>query len=288
MYMNSGYIHDALTNVKDKSHPLSIRSCGNYRLDTQPKLPTYRPKGRLDYQIIYVTSGVGHFHFDTVENETIVAAGNMVLFRPKELQKYEYYGADKPEVYWIHFTGYDVKNILRRYGLRDNQRVFRVGTSLEYERIFKQIILELQRCQPDYEELLSLLFRQLLITIHREITSERVQKNEYMEHEMELAASYFNENYHQPISIEAYATSRGMSISWFIRSFRTHFGSTPLQFLTSLRITNAQILLETTNYSVNEIAEIVGYDNPLYFSRLFHKQRGCSPSQYRKQCSGLS
>lgn len=116
MYMNTGYIHDALTNVKDKSQPLSIRSCGNYRLDTQPKLPTYRPKGRLDYQIIYITSGVGHFHFDTVENETIVTAGNIVLFRPKELQKYEYYGADKPEVYWIHFTGYDVKNILRRYG----------------------------------------------------------------------------------------------------------------------------------------------------------------------------
>ena len=54
------------------------------------------------------------------------------------------------------------------------------------------------------------------------------------------------------------------------------------QFITSIRITNSQMLLETTNYAVNEIARIVGYDNPLYFSRLFHKQKGCSPSEYRK------
>ena len=57
---------------------------------------------------------LGHFHFDTVDNETIVPAGNIVIFRPKELQKYEYYGEDKTEVYWIHFTGSDVKNILRK------------------------------------------------------------------------------------------------------------------------------------------------------------------------------
>ena len=41
-----------------------------------------------------------HFHFDNVDNETIVPAGNIVLYRPKELQKYEYYGEDKTEVYW--------------------------------------------------------------------------------------------------------------------------------------------------------------------------------------------
>ena len=46
-------------------------------------------------------------------------------------------------------------------------------------------------------------------------------------------------------------------------------------------MTNAQVLLENTTYSINEIARIVGYNNALYFSRIFHKQKGCSPSQYR-------
>ena len=108
MYLNTGYLNHSHMDFKDKSRPLIVGSCGTYRLSRHPKLPTYRPRGRLDYQIIYITAGCGHFHFDNVNNETIVPAGNIVLYRPKELQKYEYYGEDKTEVYWIHFTGSNV------------------------------------------------------------------------------------------------------------------------------------------------------------------------------------
>lgn len=148
-------------------------------------------------------------------------------------QKYECYGVDKTEVYWIHFTRSDVKNILRKYGFSDKQRVFPVGTLLEYE--------------------------------------------------MNAAAACFHENYNRDINIEEYAASRDMSVSWFIRNFKKYTGSTPMQFIVSLHISNAQILLETTNYAVNEISRIVGYDNPLYFSRLFHKLKGYSPTKHRKR-----
>ena len=283
MYINSSYKNNSVLDFKDKSKPLVVGSCGTYRLSSHPRLPTYRPRGRLDFQIIYIASGRAHFHFGSPENETIVAAGNIVLFRPKEFQKYEYYGIDKTEVYWVHFTGSDGKNILRKYGFPDDRRVFPVGTSLEYERVFKRIILELQRCQEDYEEMLVLLLRHLLITFHRELGKEHTPKNEYLDHEMAAAVSYFNENYNQDINIEEYAASRGMSVSWFIRNFKKYTGTTPMQFVTSIRITNAQLLLETTNYAVNEIARIVGYENPLYFSKLFRKQKGCPPSHYRKR-----
>lgn len=283
MYINSSYKNNSVLDFKDKSKPLVVGSCGTYRLSSHPKLPTYRPRGRLDFQIIYIASGRAYFHFGRPENETIVTAGNIVLFRPKEFQKYEYYGADKTEVYWIHFTGSDVKNILRKYGFPDDRRVFPVGTSLEYERAFKRIISELQRCQDDYEEMLVLLLRHLLIIFHRESGKEHTPKNEYLSHEMEAAVSYFNENYNRDINIEEYAGSRGMSVSWFIRNFKKHTGTTPMQFVTSIRMTNAQMLLETTNYAVNEVARIVGYENPLYFSRLFRKQKGCAPSFYRNQ-----
>ena len=282
MYMNTGYLNHSHMDFKDKSRPLIVGSCGIYRLSEHPKMPTYRPRGRVDFQIIYIAAGCGHFHFDTVDSETIVPAGNIVIFRPKELQKYEYYGEDKTEVYWIHFTGSDVKNILRKYGFPDNERIFPVGTSMEYERVFKRIIIELQRCQDNYEEMLTLLLRHLLIIFQRELSREQVLKNEYLDHEMDTAVTYFNENYNRDINIEEYATSRGMSVSWFIRSFKKFTGSTPMQFIVALRVNNAQVLLETTNYSINEISKIVGYDNQLYFSRLFHKLKGFSPREYRE------
>ena len=283
MYLNSGYLNNSHIDFKDKSRPLIVGSCGTYRLYAHPKLPTLRPRGRLDFQIIYVCAGAVHFHFDHAENDTVVTAGNIVVYRPKEFQKYEYYADDKTEVYWVHFTGGNVKNILRSYGISDDMRVFYVGTSLEYERIFKRMITELQRCQADYEEMLTMLLRHLLILIHRQLTKQHVLKNEYLDSEMDLAAQYFNDNYNTDIRVEDYAASRSMSVSWFIRNFKAYTGSTPLQYLVSIRIANAQALLETTTYTVTEIGRIVGYDNPLYFSRIFHKQNGVSPSEYRKR-----
>ncbi len=172
MYVNSAYLNNSLIDFMDKSKPLIVGSCGTYHLFTHPRLPTYRPKGRLDFQILYIASGKAHFYFNDNGIDTIVNAGNMVIYRPKEPQRYEYFGIDQAEVYWVHFTGNDIKNMLRSYGITDNMHVINTRTSLEYTRIFKQMILELQRHQSDYPEMLTLLLRQLLILIHRQLTTE--------------------------------------------------------------------------------------------------------------------
>ncbi|MCI8314241.1 MAG: AraC family transcriptional regulator [Lachnospiraceae bacterium] len=283
MYVNSAYLNNSLIDFMDKSKPLIVGSCGTYHLFTHPRLPTYRPKGRLDFQILYIASGKAHFYFNDDGTDTVVNAGNIVVYRPKEPQKYEYFGIDQTEVYWVHFTGSDIKNMLRSYGITDNMHVINTRTSLEYTRIFKQMILELQRHQSNYPEMLALLLRQLLILIHRQLTTENKIKNVYLDTEMEKAIQYFNDNYNTEINIEAYAASRGMSVGWFIRCFKQYTGTTPMRYIVSLRITNAQVLLETTDYNVTEIGNIVGYDNPLYFSRIFKKQKGVSPSEYRAQ-----
>ncbi len=281
MYMNVAYWHNTLIDFKDKKHPLFVGSCGTYHLFTRPKLPTHRPRGRLDFQLLYVASGKAHFYFNGTEE--IVTAGHMVIYRPKEEQRYYYYGVDQPEVYWVHFTGNNVKNILRQYGIADSSHVIYTGTSLEYKRIFTQMIQELQMCKENYEELLVLLLRQIFILIRRHSASRPKAINSYLENEMERAVKHFHEHYNTAISIEDYAASRGMSASWFIRSFKEFTGSTPMQYILAIRMMNAQNLLETTEYNVTEIGNIVGYDNPLYFSRLFKKQNGVSPSEFRKK-----
>ncbi len=279
MYANCGYLNNSLIDFKDKSQPLVVGSCGTYRLYKRPKLPTWRPRGRIDFQLLYIASGKGHFFIDG--KEEIVTAGHMVLYHPKEMQKYVYYGADQTEVYWVHFTGNDVKNILRKYNILSHGHIFYTGNSAEYHKIFRKMIQELQLCKPDFEELLALLLRELFIRISRQLT-EGPNLTIYTQEEIEYATQYFNANYNKEISIDDFASSRHMSTCWFIRSFKQHNGITPMQYILSLRIVNAQNLLETTTYNVTEISEIVGYDNPLYFSRLFKKQTGMSPSEYRK------
>ena len=58
---------------------------------------------------------------------------------------------------------------------------------------------------------------------------------------------------------------------------------TPLQYIVSLRITNSMNLMDNTNYNINQIAAAVGYDNAQYFSRLFKKHTGMTPSEYKNR-----
>lgn len=281
MYTDSAYLHNSLIDFMDKTKPLVVGSCGTYHLSTLPKLPTHRPRGRLDFQILYIASGKAHFFFDGVE--TIVSAGHMVIYRPKEEQKYYYYGVDQTEVYWVHFTGRDVKKLLHRYGIEDHVHVIHTGTALEYKYLFLQMIQELKLCKADYEDLLVNHLHHLLIRIHRTLLTEPYSKSRTHAKDFDEAVQYFHKNYHTEININEYAAAHHMSVSWFIRGFKEYTDSTPTQYILSLRISNAQILLETTDYNITEIAEIVGYENPLYFSRLFKKQVGVSPSDFRKQ-----
>ena len=75
MYTNNAYLNNTTIDIKDKSKPLIVTSCGTYHLYTRPKLPTWRPRGRLDYQLLYIAAGKAHFHFDGTEE--IVTAGHM-------------------------------------------------------------------------------------------------------------------------------------------------------------------------------------------------------------------
>ena len=279
MFVNSGYLHDSRAPIKDKSRPLIVTSCGTYRLKTVKRLPTWRPKGRLDYQLLYIVSGKGHFYFHG--EDRVVYAGRMVLIQPRQEQRYEYFGEDKPEVYWVHFTGSDVKNILRSYNIPMDDPIFYSGASSTYSYLFKEMIHELQTSKTGYEDLLTMYLRQIFLLVQRTRQEERPTVSTYIQEEMEFARRYFNEHYNEPISIQEYAESRNMSVCYFQRNFKQIVKHTPMQYLLTIRVNNAASLLETTDYSMAEIAAIVGYEDPLYFSRLFRKIKGVSPRDYR-------
>lgn len=280
MYINAGYLNNSRTDFKDNSTPLVVGSCGTYRLKTRPKLPTCWQKGRRDYQILYVANGKTHFWFDG--REKIVSAGHMVLYKPEEIQKYVYYLEDNPEVFWIHFTGSDVKNILAYHGISLDEHVFYCGVLPDYKALFRKIIQELQLCRYGYEDYIASLFNDILLLVDRQ-QHEQKKATGNVQEQIERAAAYFNENYNTKISIDDYAESLHISTNWFIHNFKQYAGMSPAQYILSLRMVNAQSLLERTTYNIKEISEIVGYENPLYFSRVFKKEIGKSPAQYRKE-----
>lgn len=85
-----------------------------------------------------------------------------------------------------------------------------------------------------------------------------------------------------PLEIRQVAAHYGMSPVQFIRRFRNATGQTPLEYVTALRIGKACLLLEETEDTLDAIAEKCGYESGYYLSRVFLKQKGIRPSEYRR------
>ena len=282
MYINVAYVDEENPNLEDLSVPLRINNCGYYRVHTTPVIETPHPEGRNDYQLLYIAAGKGEFYFKGSKEPTIVTKGNMILFRPGEPQVYYYYAVDKTEVYWVHFTGWKVEEYLERYELPHDENVFFTGVSPDYPWIYNQMIRELQLQRVNHEDMISLYMHHIFITINRYIKERRETKNDTI-NDIERAAHYFKDNYNKQISIEQYAAEHLMSVNWFIHSFKSVMKMSPMQYIISLRISMAKGYLENSAKNISEISNEVGYDNALYFSRLFRKYTGMTPTEYRKR-----
>lgn len=102
-----------------------------------------------------------------------------------------------------------------------------------------------------------------------------------------IAIEYIRHNYANPaLSLQHLTQHLSVSTSYFSNMFKSYTGITFIDFLTRLRIEEAEKLLLTTDYKNYEIAARVGYDDPGYFGSIFKKTVGCSPSEYRKN-SGM-
>ena len=280
MYTNLAYLGEAHEDIVDTSKPILVTAAGYYRVHTSEVIETDRPNGRGDYQLLYISSGKLHLYVDG--EDRIITKGNMLLFRPGEPQLYNLYSADKPETYWVHFTGSDVDLLLDYYGMPKDENVFFTGTSPDYQWLYKQMIQELQLRRVNYEDLLNMNLRHIFLMINR-FLKEGTELDSDALNEIERATHYFNENYNQNICIKDYAADRHMSDCWFNRTFKKVTKVTPIQYIISLRITSAINLLENTDHNIKQIASMVGYDDEYYFSRLFKKSTGLSPTAYRKK-----
>lgn len=95
---------------------------------------------------------------------------------------------------------------------------------------------------------------------------------------VELLEKEWNLNF----PIEKYATVCNMKKSYFYKLFKTWCNLSPNQYRNTLRLSHAKSMLTNTNLSISQIAEKTGFDDPYYFSRLFKKEIGLSPQNYKK------
>ncbi len=127
-------------------------------------------------------------------------------------------------------------------------------------------------------DLLLSMFRHLLELI---IGGQLIHHKDY--DLIDPVIEYIHDNLKSPLSLDEASRMVGRSPSTVSRLFKKTTGRSFKQYQVWFRLEQAsRLLLSMPSRPVTEIAEAVGFDDPLYFSRVFHKHLGCSPSRYRK------
>ena len=94
---------------------------------------------------------------------------------------------------------------------------------------------------------------------------------------------YFQENYMKKISVEEIARSSYLSTTYITKIYKEVTGDTPINYLIRIRMEKAMEILKEGHFSIQDSAKMVGYDDPYYFSKLFKKRFGLSPSAYKRK-----
>lgn len=99
--------------------------------------------------------------------------------------------------------------------------------------------------------------------------------------------TWLAQHYETPSPVTSMISLSGLSERSFKRRFQKSTGLTPIQYVHALRLEEAKHLLESTDRSVENIAGEIGYEDTSFFSRLFRREVGLTPSRYRRRFGAL-
>lgn len=242
-----------------------------------------RPSGMKGYIINLTSKGEGTIF--SGDDAFDVKYGDLLLFPPTAAH---FYRRKSDSVSWFHRWIYFRPRAFWHDWLswQEEQNGVYITRNLDsttiqqLERLFIDIEYTAKSDAPYRNDLAINLLEQLLIRC-KSLQPDVVSKP--LDPRVIEAMNYMSQNLNQDFTIDDVASHICLSPSRLGHLFRDEMSMTITQWRDDQRISRAKQLLVTTNYSVNQIGRIVGYSDPLYFSRVFKRKSGVSPKLYREQ-----
>ena len=246
-------------------------------------------------EVIYIQSGHGTYTLDNMSYSA--SAGNLIVINPGVIHSLASDAQDALNAWTLTVTRFSLP------GLAPNQVIspgayplMRLGSLADcFYQNFALILEQHQRHNANFTEIAHAAATTLLFLSNQLAGSnskaeqkrgskEALQRNSFA---LEVIA-FIDKHFREPISLEMLSDVFHISAGHISHALTNECGISPINYLISRRIGEAQWLLLTTELSVGDIALYVGYDNTYHFSKLFSKRIGMRPQDFRTKFKAVS
>lgn len=234
------------------------------------------PATRDRYLIHYVTSGKGTY---TCGGKThAITAGDMFLIFPSQVVSYAADEKEPWEYYWVGFHGTEAKRMIHLAGFQKKAPVLRLPEGND----IRSLLLRIYESRGNTPAADAAMIGYLYLFLSRLIQENEAERRDYGTRDyLAQALRFIQYNYEGDIGVSDIADYAGISRSQLYRAFISFYNISPNEFLQKYRINEACSLLRNGKFTVTEVAGSVGYADPLYFSRVFKKVKGLTPTDYQ-------
>lgn len=245
-----------------------------------------RTEGCGEYILVWCLDGEGWFFLDGVKR-TVKKSQFFILPPDKE----HAYGSsdERPwSIYWAHFSGDAAHQACA--SLSGLYSFSQEGNIREVSALFDQMLTILEtHADEDTAAFVDMSFPRLLSAfVYPDIWNRSTPvKGEGNLSIVGKASHYMEEHIGEKLTLADICSYLGYSESYVARVFSSEVGYGPITYLLKLKVARACRLLENTNLKINQIALMLGFDDPYYFSKFFTKAVGLSPRTFRRRTKNI-
>jgi len=226
-----------------------------------------------------VLDGKGVLH---IQNQTYKLSGGDCFFIDCRTQHSYESDAESPwELLWVHFDGCTSAEYYKLFSAQQ-EAVFRPVTIAKFTSLLQEIMRLNAESYADTEVLTSGLLANLL-TMLLTVNSVAEETDTALQAKLKTVLAYLDANFTEELRLDELAHRFDISKYYLTREFKRTYGETIFQHIIGLRINYAKRLLRFTDKSVEEIAQLCGFNDQSYFSKQFKKAENVTCLAFRRR-----
>lgn len=267
--------------LSEQLYPLGI---GYYQLARGHEM---RREQHDDFLLIYCLEGSGRVEFGPRGKRRIIRPGDLLVLPRGTPHHYWTDQKDPWSIYWIHFDGSLSQDFVDQLLIDPQMPLLSLGIHSRLVADF-EALLDTRQARHRLDAYLHSANQLRQLMTHIALLRPLAQQQQDETLDLEKVHSLMQARLHEQLDVDTLAAAVSLSKFHFIKKYKALTGTTPINHFIQLKIERACHLLDVTNKGIKEIAWAVGYEDAYYFSRVFSKVMGISPSRYRAMRLGRS